>query len=85
MSGQLADHFKGAIDFGEEDEATDPSEVLPTYDQLLLSATVAIQRLWHLHLTKKKISGLSVDDFKEAIRFWHLHLTKVAMSGQLAD
>ena len=59
MSGQLADYFKEAIDFGEEDEATNPSEVLPTDDQLLLNTPGATQRLWHLHLTELAMSGQS--------------------------
>ena len=56
--------FKSRIDLGEEYETTDPSEVLPTDDQMLLSTTGAIQRFWHLHPTGKTMSGHSEDDFK---------------------
>ena len=51
MTGLSEQEFKGAIDFGEEDEAMDPSDGLPNDDQMLLSTTGAIQRLWQLHLT----------------------------------
>ena len=69
MSGQLADDFKGAKEFSEVGDATDPSEVLPTADLMLLNTIGATQRLWHLHLTEKYMPGKSADDFKGAIYY----------------
>ena len=69
LSGQLADYFKGAIYSGEENEATDASEVLRTDGQLLPSSPDAIQRPWHLHLTELAMSGQFADHFTRAIDF----------------
>ena len=65
MSGLSADELKGAIDFGEEDEATDYNGGLPTDDQQLLSITGAIQRHWHLHLAdlhEKKMGHIMISN-----------------------
>ena len=75
LSGQLADHFKGAMDFGEEDETMDATVALRTDDQLLPSSPGAIQRLWHLHLTELR----GVPQWMERARIFDMLCCMVAM------
>ena len=65
MSGLSTDEFMDAIDFGEENEAVQFDDGLPTEDQLLLSTTGAIQRLWNLYLTdprEKKMNHIMISN-----------------------
>ena len=65
MTGLSTDEFMGAIDFGEENETEQFDDGLPTEDQVLLSTTGAIQRLWNLHLTdprEKKMGHILISN-----------------------
>ena len=65
MTGLSTEEFMGAIDFGDENDAVQFDDGLPTEDQLLLSPTGAIQRLWNLHLTdprEKKMGHISISN-----------------------
>ena len=63
MAGLSTDEFMGAIDFGDDNGIEHLDDGLPTEDQVLLSTTGAIQRLWHLHRTdpREKKDGLYND------------------------
>ena len=65
LAGLSTDEFMGAIDFGDESGNEQMDDGLPTEDQVLLSTTGAIQRLWQLHLTdprEKKMGYIMISN-----------------------